>query len=95
MNMDALFEKVGRTIAVTGEEAAKKAREVTENVQLRAQIGTEKGRLKELYAALGKWYFETSKGKRAEKENHPEEELIRGIEILLARIEKLEEKLGP
>ena len=79
MNMDALFEKVGRTIAVTGEEAAKKAREVTENVQLRAQIGTEKGRLKELYAALGKWYFETSKGKRAEKENHPEEELIRGI----------------
>lgn len=29
MNMDALFEKVGRTIAVTGEEAAKKAREVT------------------------------------------------------------------
>ena len=95
MNMDALFEKVGRTIAVTGEEAAKKAREVTENVQLRAQIGTEKGRLKELYAVLGKWYFETSQGKRAEKENHPEEELIRGIEILLARIEKLEEKLGP
>ena len=29
------------------------------------------------------------------KENHPEEELIRGVEILLARIEKLKENLGP
>ena len=94
MNMDALFEEVGKTIAVTGREAARKAKEVTENVQLRAQLATEKSHLKELYAALGKWYYEKSQGKLAEKEIHPEEELIHGIQSLLVRIAKMEEKLA-
>lgn len=67
MNMDALFEEVGKTIAVTGREAARKAKEVTENVQLKAQLATEKSHLKELYAALGKWYYEKSQGKAGRK----------------------------
>lgn len=94
MNMDALLEEVGKTITVTGREAARKAREVTENVQLRAQLGTEKSHLKELYAALGKWYYEKSQGREWEQEIHPEEELIHGIQVLLVRIAKLEEKLA-
>ena len=43
---------------------------------------------------MGKWYYEKSQGKLAEKEIHPEEELIHGIQSLLVRIAKMEEKLA-
>ena len=54
MNMDALFEEVGKTIAVTGREAARKAKEVTENVQLKAQACNGEKPSKRIICSFGK-----------------------------------------
>ena len=41
-------------------EAAKKAKDVAEILQLKAQISTEKSKTKELYASIGVLYFKLS-----------------------------------
>lgn len=93
MSMEGIFEEIGRTIAEKGRAAAEKAKEFTELVQLRTQLTAEKSRIRELYAALGKWYYEKEQG--IFQENiRPDVELIHGIEVLRARMEKLEEEIA-
>lgn len=92
MSMEGIFEEIGRTIVGKGRAAAEKAKEFTELVQLRTQLSAEKNRIHELYAALGKWYYEKEQGIFQENVR-PEAELIHGIEVLRARMKKLEEEI--
>ncbi len=94
MSMEGIFEEIGRTIAGKGRAAAEKAKELTELVQLRTQLAAEKSRIRELYAALGKWYYEKEKGSVQGENVRPEDELIHGIEVLQARMKKLEEAIA-
>ena len=94
MSMEGIFEEIGRTIAGKGRAAAEKAKEFTELVQLKTQLAAEKSRIRELYAALGKWYYEKEQGIFQEENIRPEAELSHGIGILRARMEKLEEEIA-
>ena len=53
----AFFDEIGKTLADKSREAAKKAKDVAEILQLKAQISTEKSKTKELYASIGVLYF--------------------------------------
>ena len=85
----AFFEEIGKTLAGKSKEAAQKAKDVAEVLQLKAQIGSEKGKVKELYAAIGAVYFK----KNRENEEDEYKMFFPEIEKALVHIEELETKV--
>lgn len=84
----AFLGELGKTLSDTGKEVATKAKALTEAIQLRTQISSEKSKLDEAYLAIGKRYFEL----------HPigEEVFSREYDIIragLTRIAAMEEEL--
>lgn len=63
----AFFDELGRTISDKSREAAKKAKELTEVMQLKNQINGEKSRITEAYASIGKAYYEEHSGELDER----------------------------
>lgn len=55
----AFLEELGKTLTDTGKEVATKA--LTETIQLKTQISTEKTKLEEAYAAIGRIYYESNR----------------------------------
>ena len=55
------FDDISRTLAGKGKEAAQKAKDVAEIVQLKAQATSEKNKVKSLYAAIGQLYYKNHK----------------------------------
>ena len=47
------FDELSRALSDKGKEAAQKAKETAGVLQLKAQIASEKSKLKELYGAVG------------------------------------------
>lgn len=89
MDMEALFGELGRTIADKGKAAASKARDLTEAVQVKAQINAERRKLQEAFAALGHLYYK----EHWEEEGHPQQGVFEAIREGEQRIRDLEEKL--
>lgn len=85
----AFFDEIGKTLADKSREAAKKAKDLAEVLQLKAQINAEKGKNKELYAAIGTVYFK----KHRNDENDEYRMFFSEIEKTLAHIAELEEKV--
>jgi len=85
----AFFEDLSRTISDKGKEAALKAKEAAEALQIKAQIASEKGKLKELYGAVGVLYFK----KHRDEEDNEFGDLFREIDNVLANVTVMEEKL--
>lgn len=85
----AFFEEIGKTLAGKSKEAAQKAKDVAEVLQLKAQINSEKGKVKELYAAIGAVYFK----KNRENEEDEYKMFFPEIEKALVHIEELETKV--
>ena len=85
----AFFEEMGKTLADKSKEAAQKAKDVAEVLQLKAQINSEKGKVKELYAAIGAVYLK----KNRENEEDEYKMFFPEIEKVLVRIEELESKV--
>ena len=56
----AFLEELGKTLTDTGKEVATKAKALTETIQLKTQISTEKTKLEEAYAAIGRIYYEST-----------------------------------
>jgi len=54
----AFLEELGKTLTDKGKEAAKRAKELTGVLQLKSQLTGEKAKLNEVYARLGKIYYE-------------------------------------
>ena len=77
----AFFDEIGKTLADKSREAAKKAKDVAEILQLKAQISTEKSKTKELYASIGVLYF---------KKHRDNEKTLAHIAELEERVKKLE-----
>ena len=57
----AFLEELGKTLTDTGKEVATKAKALTETIQLKTQISTEKTKLEEAYAAIGRLYYEANR----------------------------------
>ena len=55
------FDDISRTLAGKGKEAAQKAKDVAEIVQLKAQATSEKNKVKALYTAIGQLYYKNHK----------------------------------
>jgi len=85
----AFFEEIGKTLAGKSKEAAQKAKDVAEVLQLKTQISSEKGKVKELYAAIGAVYFK----KNRENEEDEYKMFFPEIEKALAHIGELETKV--
>ena len=55
----AFFDTLGKTLSEKGKEAAKKAKDLTETMQLKAQISGEENNLKQAYQEAGRLAFES------------------------------------
>ena len=85
----AFLDEIGKTIAGRGKEAAQKAKDAAGVLQLKAQISSEKGKIKELYAAIGALYFKKHRGEEADEYRMFFPEIEKG----LALVAQLEEKV--
>ena len=84
------FEKIGDTIATKGKEAADKAKEVAEVVNLKSQISTCEEVIKKNYMEIGKIYFE----QYGDMPEAPFEKQCRAIRNARNGIEDLQEKIN-
>ena len=56
----AFLDEVKRSLSSTGKTVAKKTKEITETMQLKSQISTEKATIERLYTSIGKQVFEAA-----------------------------------
>ncbi len=83
------FDEISKNLTGYGKEAAKRAKDAAQVLQLKAQLRGEKQKINELYAAIGAVYF---KNHREDSEDEykmffPE------IENAMAHVAELEEKI--
>lgn len=62
----ALFNNLRDVISNTGKDVSEKAKDVAATAKLKAQITMEEGKLRGLYADLGKAYYENSEDENIE-----------------------------
>lgn len=87
------FDELGKVISDKGKEAAQKAREVTDLLQLKAQVSSERAKARERYAAMGKAFYEQQPEEA--KTQFPSlfdevQTILDGITVLEERIRELE-----
>lgn len=85
----AFFDELSKTLSVKGKEAAQKAKDVAEVVQMKTQISSDRAKLKELYAAIGTLYFK----KYRENPENEFQTFFPEIERTLLHIAELEAKV--
>lgn len=84
------FDEISKNLTGYGKEAARKAKDAAQVLQLKAQIRGEKQKINELYAAIGAVYF---KNHREDSEDEYEM-FFPEIESALAHVAELEKKLS-
>lgn len=85
----AFFDDLSKTLSDKGKVAAHKAREAAEVLQVKAQIVSEKSKLKELYGAVGVLYYK----KHRNDEDNEFADLFKEIGNVLTNIAAMEEKV--
>lgn len=85
----AFFDELSRTLSDKGKEAAQKAKEAAGVLQLKAQIASEKSKLKELYGAVGVLYYK----KHRDDEDNEFQDLFREIGNVLTNVAAMEANL--
>lgn len=85
----AFFDELSRALSDKGKEAAQKAKETAGVLQMKAQIASEKSKLKELYGAVGVLYYK----KHRDEEDNEFQDLFREIGNVLANVAAMEEKV--
>lgn len=85
----AFFDELSRALSDKGKEAAQKARETAGVLQIKAQIASEKSKLKELYGAVGVLYYK----KHRDEEDNEFQDLFKEIGNVLANVAAMEEKV--
>ena len=82
----AFFEELGKTLSDKGKEAAKKAKDLTEALQLKSQLSAEKEKVNQAYITLGRAYYD-SHDASAEETYAAEFEVIRAGLMKMAELE--------
>lgn len=85
----AFFDELSKTISDKGKEAAQKAKDAAGVLQMKAQIASEKSKLKELYGAVGVLYYK----KHRDDEDTEFDDLFREIGNVLTNVAAMEEKV--
>lgn len=83
------FDELSRALSDKGKEAAQKAKETAGVLQLKAQIASEKSKLKDLYGAVGVLYYK----KHRDEEDNEFQDLFKEIGNVLANVAAMEGKL--
>ena len=83
------FDELSRAMSDKGKEAAQKAKETAGVLQLKAQIASEKSKLKELYGAVGVLYYK----KHRDEEDNEFQDLFREIGNVLVNVAAMEERV--
>ncbi|MEY8393803.1 zinc ribbon domain-containing protein [Lachnospiraceae bacterium 45-P1] len=86
----ALLDEVKKSLASTGKQVAKRTREITDTMQLKARIGAENEKIEKFCAEIGRKVFENAK-EQDEERFAAEFEFIRGC---LAKRDELEQHLA-
>ncbi|MCD8052857.1 MAG: zinc-ribbon domain-containing protein [Lachnospiraceae bacterium] len=60
------WEQFGQKISKTGKEVSEKVKETSEVVRLRQKKASEEAQLEEVFAEIGRYYFENHEGEIAE-----------------------------
>lgn len=85
-----LLDEVKKSLAGTGKQVAKKTREITDTMQLKARIGAENEKIEKFCAEIGRKVFENAK-EQDEERFAAEFEFIRGC---LEKRDELEHQLA-
>ena len=85
----AFLDTLGKTLSEKGKEAAKKAKDLTETMQLKAQISGEENNLKQAYQEAGRLAFES--GLTAQADEY--ETIFSRIKESKTRIAQLEDQI--
>ncbi len=83
------LDEISKNLTDYGKEAAKKAKDAAQVLQLKAQLRGEKQNINELYAAVGAVYFKNHR----EDPNDEYKIFFPEIESALSRAAELEEKI--
>lgn len=86
----AFFDEVKRGLTNTGKQVAKKTKEISDTVQLKAQIAAEKEKAEKLYAEVGKKIFADA----SEEDNEKYAEEFEAIRKSLEKKKELEDELS-
>lgn len=87
MDIFETLDKVGETVVNQGKLAAKKAKEVTENVKIANQVFEEEKKIKEALLTVGKIYYQ-------EHKDMPEEEYVAAFRAIEEAQETIAELKG-
>ncbi len=85
----AFFDELSKTLSDKGKEAAQKAKEAAGVLQMKAQIASEKSKLKELYGAVGVLYYK----KHRDDEDNEFQDLFKEIGNVLTNVAAMESSL--
>lgn len=88
------FDELSKTLSDKGKEAARKARELTETLQLKTQINTEKNVIQDAYTLIGKLYFEEQGIAPDEKYREPFERIQEALDRIAALEDEIHEREG-
>lgn len=83
------LDEISKTLTDKGREAAQKAKEVAEILQMKSQVSSEKSKVRDLYALIGKTYYKQHQGEVEESFA----ETFKEIDHVLANVAELEEKI--
>lgn len=86
----AFLEELGKTITDKSREVVEKAKDLTEVLQLKSQISSERAKLNDAYTSIGKTYFKIHDDE-VEKAYAEDFDAVRAC---LAKIEALEEEIS-
>ena len=84
------FEELGKTIVDKSKVVVDKAKDMTEVMQLKSQISSERSIIEETYAKIGKAYYEAHKNLTED----PYMEEFGQIKSRMKKIESLEEMIS-
>ncbi len=83
------FDDISKTLAGKGKEAAQRARDVAEIVQLKAQATSEKNKVKSLYAAIGQLYYKNHRDEADSEYQSIVDEITKSLEAVADFQEKI------
>lgn len=84
------FEELGKTIADKSKVVVDKAKDMTEVIQLKSQISSERSIIEETYARIGRAYFDAHKNQTED----PYMDEFNQIKSRMKKIEALEEMVS-
>ncbi len=83
------FDDISKTLAGKGKEAAQKAKDVAEIVQLKAQATSEKNKVKALYTAIGQLYYKNHRDDADDEYQSIVDEITKSLATVTALQEKV------